>query len=249
MVLNMKIIDTNDHALIAEFELLKRKLEDELSSKKKYSTSDFALVRTTNFLEQDHILKALCKIPFVVNTNGVPFSVMHEIFRKKYNINVYDAVEGEKLRALVKKYSPLSTQYRSTIHFALNGLVSNHSMGTFDNNNFIIIDRLNQHLGIDDFRSIRMEDTFVYREFYISDSAIILINVAKYQKLLEEYPWLDTYKNIVLFRGDEKKDTQIVLTQMGIVSENIGAHSVEYSWRTSLQKEYFKMINEKYGIE
>ena len=142
----MKIIDTNDYDTIEEFELLKRDLEDELYIKRKYDISDFALVRTTNFLEEDHVLKALCKIPFVINTNNVPFSTMHEILRNKYNINVYDEIEDEKLRLLVGKYSPLSTQYRSTIHFTLNGLVSNHSMGIFNNNNFIIIDRLDKHL-------------------------------------------------------------------------------------------------------
>ena len=131
----MKIIDTNDYHTIEEFEILKRDLEDELYIKRKYDISDFALVRTTNFLEEDHVLKALCKIPFVINTNNVPFSTMHEILRNKYNINVYDEIEDEKLRLLVGKYSPLSTQYRSTIHFTLNGLVSNHSMGIFNNNN------------------------------------------------------------------------------------------------------------------
>lgn len=245
----MKIIDTNDYDTIEEFEILKRDLEDELYIKRKYDISDFALVRTTNFLEEDHVLKALCKIPFVINTNNVPFSTMHEILRNKYNINVYDEIEDEKLRLLVGKYSPLSTQYRSTIHFTLNGLVSNHSMGIFNNNNFIIIDRLDKHLGIDDFRSIRMEDTFVYGEFSISDSAIILIDAEKYPKLLKEYVWLDTYKNIVLFRGDEKKATQILLVQMGIIPENIGAHSADYTKRTPMQQEYFKNLKEKFGIE
>ena len=101
----MKIIDTNDYDTIEEFELLKRDLEDELYIKRKYDISDFALVRTTNFLEEDHVLKALCKIPFVINTNNVPFSTMHEILRNKYNINVYDEIEDEKLRLLVGKYS------------------------------------------------------------------------------------------------------------------------------------------------
>ena len=150
---------------------------------------------------------------------------------------------------MANKYSPLSSQYRSTIHFTLNGLVSNHSMGIFNNNNFIIIDRLDKHLGIDDFRSIRMEDTFVYGEFSISDSAIILIDAEKYPKLLKEYAWLDTYKNIVLFRGDEKKATQILLVQMGIIPENIGAHSADYTKRTPMQQEYFKNLKEKFGIE
>ena len=189
----MKIIDTNDYDTIEEFEILKRDLEDELYIKRKYDISDFALVRTTNFLEEDHVLKALCKIPFVINTNNVPFSTMHDILRNKYNINVYDEIEDEKLRLLVGKYSPLSTQYRSTIHFTLNGLVSNHSKGEFDNRNFIIIDKLANHLGKEDFRSLRMEDTFVKGPFKLSNDAVILVNKDKYDELLQDNPWLNNY--------------------------------------------------------
>ena len=103
----MKIIDTNDYDTIEEFEILKRDLEDELYIKRKYDISDFALVRTTNFLEEDRMLKALCKIPFVVNTNGVLFSVIYGIHRNKYNINVYDDVDDEKLRKAIENHEEI----------------------------------------------------------------------------------------------------------------------------------------------
>lgn len=149
---------------------------------------------------------------------------------------------------MLDQYSPLSTQFRSTVHFTLNGLVSNHSKGAFDNKNFIIIDKLNKHLGIDDFRSIRMEDTFISGEFPLSNEATILINESKYEQLLEAYPYLNTY-NVVLFKGDEKVATEMFLASMNIVPEKIETHSAEYSRRAELYQKYFASVKEKYGVE
>lgn len=101
---------------------------------------------------------------------------MYDILRDKYNIDVWNENEEyDKFKKMTYQYSPLSTQFRSTVHFTLNGLVSNHSKGPFDNKNFIVIDKLSKHLGIDDFRSIRMEETFVSGGFPISNESIILI--------------------------------------------------------------------------
>ena len=227
----MKIITKNEN----HEELLEdskyQKLQDG-----KYTVDDFALVRTPDYLPSDKKILPLCDTPFLTHTTNVPNSVIFKILQEKYNLNPFDDDDYEKLREMANRYSPLSSQYRSTIHFTLNGLVSSHSKGNFDGRNFIIIDKLSSHLGKENFRSLRMEDTFIKGPFEISDKAIILINKDKYEKLLEENPWLQNY-NVTLYTGDEKEAVETVLLDLGITPETIGEHGAEYSKRTPLYKD------------
>lgn len=245
----MMLIDTTNPSLVYEFERKKDDLDYEQRKKGFYDINDFVLIRTTDFLNPEHNLLPICKVPFVTNTNNIAHSAIYNILRDKYNIDVWkEDEEYENFKKMTYQYSPLSTQFRCTVHFTLNGLVSNHSKGAFDNKNFIVIDKLSKHLGTDDFRSIRMEDTFVFGEFPISNEAIILINESKYKQLLESYPYLNTY-NVVLFKGDEKLATEMLLASMNIVPEKIETHSAEYSRRTELHQKYFASVTEEYGIE
>ena len=68
-------------------------------------------------------------------------------------------------------------------------------------------------------------------------------------EIVKNNPWVEGLNNVVLFRGDEKIATQVVLTEMGIVPEKIEEHSAEYTDRSPLQREYFKRIKESFGIE
>lgn len=245
----MILIDTSNTSIIREFERKKDDLDYELRQKGHYDVHDFVIVRATNFLNSKHTMQPTCQIPFVVNTNNIAHSAIHNILRKKYNINIEtEEKELKNFEKLTYQYSPLSTQYRSTTHCTLNGLVSNHSKGSFDDKNFIIIDNLIKHLGINDIRSIRMEDLFFLGEVPISNEAIILINEEKYEQLAEKFTFLNTY-NIVLFKGDEKLATEILLTHMNIVPEKISEHSAEESKRTQLHHNFFKSIEDKYGIK
>lgn len=218
----------------------------EKEMKGKYGTNDFALVRTTDYLPENHILLPLSQIPFLTHTNNISSSVISKIFQKKYHLNPFDDEDYEKLRKLVVQYSPLSSQYRSTIHFTLNGLVSSHSKGDFDNRNFIIIDKLAPHLGKEDFKTIRMEDTFIQGQFKISNEAIILINKEKYENLIKEHPWLSTYQ-IIIYSGNSKSAVESVLLDLGITPENIEEHGAEYTKRTPLYKSALNDIATTYG--
>lgn len=214
----------------------------------KYELNDFALVRTTDFLPQDGILLPLCSEPFVTHTNNVASSVIFKLLQENYNLDPFNEEDYKKLKEMANKYSPLSSQYRSTIHFTLNGLVSNHSKGEFDNRNFIIIDKLTNHLGKEDFCSLRMEDTFVKGPFKLSSDAVILINKDKYGELLKDNPWLNDY-HVTLFTGDEKAATEEVLLNLGITPEDIKEHGAEYSNRTPLHKEALARLAKTYNCE
>lgn len=226
----MKIITPNKNH--------KEKLENSRYQKLqtgKYTIDDFALVRTTDYLPADKKILSLCDTPFLTHTTNVPNSVIFKILQEKYNLNPFNDEDYEKLKEMAGSYSPLSSQYRSTIHFTLNGLVSSHSKGNFDGRNFIIIDKLSSHLGKENFRTLRMEDTFIKGPFEISDEAIILINKVRYEKLLAENSWLQNY-NVTLYTGDEKEAVEAVLLDLGITPETIGEHGAEYSKRTPLYK-------------
>lgn len=245
----MMLIDTTNPLLVQEFNERKEMLDYEQRKKEFYDENDFVLVRTTNFLNSNHTFNPISKVPFVVRINGIAYSAIYDILKDKYNINVYvENDDYKKFREMLEKYSPLSTQFRSTVHFTLNGLVSSHSKGSFDDKNFIVIDKLKNHLGIDDFRSIRMEDTYLYGTVPISNEAIILINESKYQELIDKFPYLDTY-NVVLFRGDERLATEMLLVSMNIVPEKIEEHSAEYSSRSQLHKKFFDLVTEKYNVD
>lgn len=249
----MMLIDTTDPEVLYGFKKKKEELDYKQMKKGFYDVNDFALVRTTDFLNPEHILHPICKVPFVTNIGNVANIAIYEILKDMYNNDFngdYEKYEEfmEMLDQYAKRYSPLSTQFRSTVHFTLNGLVANHFKGSFNNRNFIVIDKLSNHLGVDDFRSIRMEDSFVFGDFPISDEATVLIEESKYKQLIEEYPYLSTY-NVVLFRGDEKLATEMFLALMDIVPEKIMTHSADESNRTVLYNKYFDMVTEKYGIE
>lgn len=248
----MMLIDTTDPEMLYGFKKKKEELDYRQVKKGFYDVNDFALVRTTDFLNPEHILHPICKVPFVTYIGGVISQTIYDILKEKYYNDFngdYEKYEEftEMLAQFTKRYTPLSSQYRSTVHFTLNGLVASHSKGSFDNRNFIVIDKLSNHLGIDDFRSIRMEDSFVFGDFPISDEATVLIEESKYKQLIEKYPYLSTY-NIVLFRGDEKLASEMFLALMNIVPEKIMTHSAEESNRSALYRKYFSLVTEKYGI-
>ena len=230
----MRVIDTEEY------------IEKEYAIKE-YTEEDFMLVRTTDYLSEDHILRPLCDIPFVTNINSVAYSALFNILREKNNINVFNEEECEKLQRLAKENSPLSSQYRSTVHFTLNGLVTSHEKGNFDNLNFKIIDRLNKHLGKENFISIRMEDTFIQGEVKLSDDSIILIDESKYNDLKSKYPYIDTY-NVILYKGDEKKAVEMILQENNIIPEQIQQHSQKETDRSSYIREELDIISKKYSI-
>lgn len=245
----MKIIDTTNPETLIEFEYKKRELMEEKLSKGKYDVNDIWMIRATDYLPEDHIMKPISQVPFIYNMNDVPYSALTDALNDIENINIF--TEDEKYserKKFVYANSPLSTQYRSTLHFTLNGLVTSHSKGNFDNRKFIILDGLSKHLGIDDFRSIRSEDTFIHGTVPISKDAIIMIDEDNYQTLLQENPWLETY-NVALYKGDQKIAVEIMLTQLGIVSEKIMTDSEEYSQTSPLLHKYFEEVTNIYGIE
>lgn len=226
----------------------RKDLERQLLDKGSLDVSNFALVRATDNISENGEIKPLSDIPFVTNTTNVQYRALFKILKEKNNVSGTNEEEIEKLIEYTKQYTPLSSQYRSTVHFTLNGLVTGHSKGDFKNKNFIIIDKLDKHLGNDDFRSIKMEDTFTKGKIKASSDAKLLINKNKYEELHNKYPYIDSY-NIVLFNGNEKEAVDMTLLGMGILPEDIKEHGAELSDMTTLYENYISTVFKDYGID
>ena len=106
---------------------------------------------------------------------------------------------------------------RNTIHFALNGKVSSHAFGSWDDSKFIIIEPMEQQMGV--LTNVRPEDTWSQGTVHLSEKAVILINEKEYDTMdtqtLEDY-------NVVKFRGDSKVATEKMLLLLGYQPQDIG---------------------------
>lgn len=229
------------------------KREDLLYEKRKqgkYEVTDFVIVRATNHIGNNRILKPLFHIPFVIKNNYVIRSAIEDILDEKEHIDFYLDIDryNERSNMITNTYLPYSSQYRSTVHFSVNGLVSSHAKGDFSNRNFIIIDPLSYHLQNSDIRAFRMEDTYMYGDVTLSPQAVIMINKDKYEELVLQYPELENY-NIVLYVGDEKIAVEMYLNHIGIVSEKIEEHGSKEHICTNLINEFRKNLKESYQID
>lgn len=228
----MLIINTNNEEQLYEYEIKRKQLIEDKLAKGSYSIDDVRLVRTTNFIETEHVVHPICNVPFLTHINNIINVAVTSLEDEIEHIDFYQDMERymERKEKITKKL-PLSTQYRSTVHFTLNGLVQSHSKGNFDNQNFIIIDNLAHHLASNHILSFRAEDTYMNGDVSLSPQSVVLVRKDKYEELLTQFPMLKNY-NIVLFEGDETKAVEMFLTTQGIVSEKIGEHGFDLESKT-----------------
>lgn len=224
----IKTIDASDERLQME---LQEQREDMLYDRRKnesYDANDFMLIRTTDYLENDRVQRPLFHIPFVIKNNNPVLFAVQDILDEQNPIDFYKEEDAyhERSEMIRNTYLPYSSQYRSTVHFSVNGLVSSHAKGNFSNRNFIIIDPFTHHLKNNDIRSFRMEDTFMYGDVSLSSDTVIMIQEEKYNDLVLQFPQLEQF-NIVLYKGDETKAVEMYLTSIGIISEKITEHGAE----------------------
>lgn len=244
----MIVIHAEEENVQEEFKREREKLIKEKLEKGYLEANDFMLVRTSNFIGENRTIKPIADIPFIIKTNSLANRSIASLLKEKYQLNLFNDKDLDTYRLLKEEYSHYSTQYRSTIHFTLNGLVSSHLQGNFDNKNFIILDNLEEHLGKEDIRSIRMEDTYISGDVHLSKNAIVMVKEDKFDQFIKENPELNNY-NIVLYTGKSDIAVNILLTKLKIVSETIGK---DYAIDSPLQNyinTFFKAIEQTYNIK
>ena len=223
------VIDTEDITQVQEYEDKKQDLIYEKRDKGKYDSSDIALVRVTGFVPMDGVAPAICNVPFLVEPNSMQNFVIHNYLKKQFVKREGNAALTEEkrkeLNQIARSLTPLSSEYRSSVHFALNGAVSDHAYGTFPGK-LVIIDPFTSHENDSNILSVRPEDTYFKDGVSLSPDAVVLAPI----ELENELP--DCGVKYVFYNGDRDEAVNMYLVLIGIVPEEIRDSYVEGS-RTS----------------
>lgn len=244
----VKVYDVSTKEKIEEIEYdaeLKRKN----NTKRSYTVDDIVLVRATDYLDSDGVMK--------------PYSESPNIVKGSQNF-LCDQLSDKSEIESFETYYP---HYRSTIHTTENGLVSSHMYGNFDKRKFIILDPLRNQIDKANIRNFAGQDTIIKGSMKISDESVIIINSSKYQELINENPWLNDY-NICLYTGlseEEKKkciendslmavmheESSVVdraLIDLGYTPEIIGTHYIIDSYTSSNIVNLNRQLAEERGV-
>lgn len=250
-------IDTDDFFLNEDYERQKRILESEKGRENyKYTANDLALVRVTDHLpNNDKYLVPLNKVPFILELAAHPGEtainriLQNELLEKKKKEQMD---KDDKVELTMQEYKeissmsnilPLSTQYRSTVHFSLNGMVGSHSRGNWesDEQDIIIIEPFSKHENDKNIVNVNGQDTFFKNGIQLSDDGVLLIGEKRADEVLDL--GLDKDFDIIFYKGDKKTAINMCLVcTFGVVPENIGS---EYILRSSTSDKVKEFINSK----
>lgn len=186
-------------------------------SDKEYTIDDCILVRTTDIFPRNGIIQT------PTNGNAYSFgdsSFFGEIIRKKlkekYPRHEFDVEQGDKYVEELNKFSVCFETYRSTIHFALNGLVGSSPYGDFSGKPFVIFEPLKYHLD-ESLKSLRVEDVYFNKDMCLSNESSILIEEHFFNELSNDLEFLEELKKfkVYVFKGNQQVAVEQVLSDLG----------------------------------
>lgn len=161
---------------------------------------ELILVRATNIIPFDGIVRPLSNSPYIKKINWFPITqkigdwlkeegLIEKPDPSRYLEEDYFEMAVKKMNNQLLNYIPYLSDYNPYILFSLNGLVPDDSEVGFANNTFnnklcAIIEPAKHH--IDQIKSIEPTDTALLGDIKLSNEAIILINEGLYKSLTEE---------------------------------------------------------------
>lgn len=254
--------DINYLILVLESEIKLEKLIDVKKEKGYYDAEDIVLVRSTGFLPQNREIISISNIPFVTKMQSAIEFALNDYLKENNQtikqiaeeLSKIDERDHDKIEALAKErekilseisrksdeLSPFLTYYRSTIHFCLNGLVTNHSRGTFEGD-FIIIEPFKHHVSDSSILSVRPEDTYFKDNIELSKDTVVLVD-EKNKEDIESWVDKDKY-NVVFYKGDKFIAVRMQLIKMGIVPEEVKEHNIADSKTSSMITDFIARNN------
>ena len=191
---------------------------------------NIALVRATNIIPFEGVIRPLSKEPYLCKILGGEFQNAISDLLTKLNIlpqqdyskvftdeDYYDNYVRECAN-ITKEYIPYLSNYNSTVLFSLNGICPDdleHGFGnnTFSNKKCAIIEPLKYH--IDDVISLVTTDTCIKGDVLLSEEAIILIEEQTFYSLSDEQKNKLSGLNVKLFSGSLKDAVKNTLRQSG----------------------------------
>ncbi len=224
------LIDTTNQTEMEKYEILKEKLILEKKEKGNYTADDIVLVRVTDHLPANGIILSISNVPFVAKMNDLSFEAIDSILEEQ-------GLSWEERKGMARGITPLSTQYRSSIHFCLNGVVSSHLQGNFEGNPFVIIEPFKEHEKDDNILAVRGEDTYFKDGLALSNNAVVLVNENYAEKVLNSEM---AESKVIFYRGEQGKAIEAVLINMGIVPEIIGKDYIISSDTSEFIEDFIK---------
>lgn len=171
-----------------------------------YNINDCILIRKTNVFPKNNIIETpIHGLAYSFGRSSILGDALTEKLREKYK-DMNDFLKE------LKKYDIYYETYRRTIHFTINGVVSNSLYGQF-NYPYAIIEPLKYHINEESLLGLRVEDTYFTDDIKLSNEAIILIPEEEAIKLEEEYGF--TNLNIKTYKGNIEDAIKKELTELG----------------------------------
>lgn len=228
-----------------------------------------ALVRATNIIPFDGIIKPVSNVPYLIKESGTAFSyelcdylkeigIIPKMDYTKISEENYEEYYNENVSArskILKEYLPYISDYNSMVLFSINGLCPDdkeHGFGnnTFSNKKCAIIEPLSYHL--DQTVSLVFTDTALKGNVTLSDKAIIMIEKETYMSLTDEEKLSLSNLNIKIFEGDLKENVKETLRENGYLAEDLSLSAstggVIESETSEMLKNFIDQIRENYGF-
>ncbi len=166
--------------------------------------NNIALVRATNIIPFDGIVKPVSNVPYLCKNIGLEFSsrlsdLLREIgiippidYSRMFEEDYFDKMVFQSSQIL-REYLPYVSDYNSMVLFSLNGICPDDNEHGFANNTFSnkrvgIIEPLKEH--IEQVISLVPTDTAVKGNVVLSKQAIVLIEEELYNSLDESQKYL-----------------------------------------------------------
>lgn len=186
-------------------------------SNKEYTIDDCVLVRTTDIFPIGGIVQTpINGKAYGFGKSTIIGELISDKLRLKYPKHSYDMEEAEKFSSELSEFEVCFETCRSTIHFALNGLVGSTAYGNFDNKPFVIIEPLKQHIN-NSLKSLRVEDVYFDNDMKLSNQATILISEQYFRANCNNLEFLNELKNfkVYVFKGNQQAAVGKVLSDLG----------------------------------
>ena len=230
---------------------------------------NIAIVRATNVIPFDGVVRPLSNVPYLCKSIGLEFSarisdLLHELGvippmdqSRMFEEDYYDEMVALSSKIL-KEYLPYVSDYNSMVLFSLNGICPDDNEHGFANNTFsnksvVIIAPLSEH--IDQVISLVPTDTAIKGNVELSNNAIVLIEESVYESLNDMQKALlhNNRFSIKTFTESLKKAIRNELQNSGrYIPETLSLSASTGGFMPSdtseLQKECINNIASSYGL-
>ena len=231
--------------------------------------NNIAIVRATNVIPFDGVVRPLSNVPYLRKNIGLEFSarmsdLLHELGvippmdqSRMFEEDYYDKMVALSSKIL-KEYLPYVSDYNSMILFSLNGICPDDNEHGFANNTFsnksvAIIAPLSEH--IDQVISLVPTDTAIKGNVVLSNNARVLIDESVYESLndLQKALLHNNRFSIKTFTGSLKEAIRNELQNSGrYIPETLSLSASTGGFMPSdtseLQKECINNIASSYGL-